>query len=159
MKEPMKEPMKYVYWGGGALVVSLLVTWIWYMTCVGFVDNYEYGFIYDKYSGSITKVEHTGWVVLNPFVSDLHKIDLRPYQISVNANNRVLNAKLVRFNPDGLEKFLELHGRSAGDKLEGDHGLLEILRSYAFDRQGGKNCPFLTVVNEMADPGTPEKVK
>jgi hypothetical protein len=76
----------------------------------------------------------------------VHKLDLRPYQITISANQRVLNAKLVRFNPDGLAKFIEWHGRNAGDFT---NNLLEILKCYAFDKANGEDCPFLTVIQEI----------
>ncbi|MBI5153515.1 MAG: hypothetical protein HZA36_03605 [Parcubacteria group bacterium] len=134
----------------GALFLSLLIAFlIWYHVWVSFIDNYELGFTYNRFSGKIEVLNHTGWVVRNPWEYGVHKIDLRPYQLSISANSRVLNAKLVRFNPAGLATFIEWHGRDAGDSVS---ELKEILKCYAFDRADGKDCPFLTVLQELA-PG------
>jgi len=136
--------------GLGAAFVSCLIAFlIWYNVWVHFVDNYELGFTYNRFSGKIEVLNHTGWVVRTPWEYCVHKIDLRPYQLSISANSRVLNAKLVRFNPEGLATFIEWHGRDAGDSL---YNLQEILKCYAFDKADGKDCPFLTVLQELA-PG------
>ncbi len=129
------------------LGVALLSFWIWYANWVNFVENYEYGFTYCKFTGKIEKVPHTGWVVATPWEYDVHKIDLRPYQVSISANSRILNAKLVSFNPKGLETFIEWHGRAAGDNLA---NLQEILKCYAFDMDDGKDCPFLSIDGALA---------
>lgn len=137
------------YLVGGGVVLGFIGLVLFFWTCVSFVDNYELGFVYDRMTGKIETINHTGWVVRMPIRYNIHSIDLRPYQISISANQRVLNAKLVRFNPEALSTFVEWHGRSAGDNL---YNLLEILKCYAFDRDGGKDCPFLVIVSEIA-PG------
>jgi len=134
------------------IVVSLISLGIWYIFWVTFVDNYEFGFSYDKFTGQIHPLEHTGWVIANPFHYSIHAIDTRPYQVSITANlstanQRILNAKLVSFNPAGLATFIAWHGRASGDKVE---ELKEILKCYAFDREEGRDCPFLTVVSVLA---------
>jgi hypothetical protein len=112
------------------------------------VNNYELAFSFDRYNnGKIEVIRSQGWVVRMPIRYSVHTIDLRPYQITLSANQRVLNAKLVQFNPEGLETFVKWHGREAGDKTD---NLLEILKCYAFDRAEGRDCPFLTVLQEIA---------
>lgn len=127
-----------------AVLIGLLVFRAGWLS---FVDNYELGYSYDRFTGKIERFERTGWVVLTPWRYDVHTVDLRPYQIAISANQRVLNAKLVRFNPKGLETFVEWHGRGAGDST---YNLLEILKCYAFDRDEGRDCPFLEVVSVLA---------
>lgn len=128
---------------------ALLGLYVLFLLICGltFVDNYEFGFVFDKFTGEIQRVDHAGWVVRNPIRYDVHTIDTRPYQVNVSANDRILNAKLVRFNPKGLDVFIQWHGRSAGDNIG---TLKEILKSYAFDRDGGASCPFLEVVSELS---------
>lgn len=120
---------------------------IWYKMFVTSVENYELGFVFDRVSGEITILEKKGWIVRTPFRYSVHHIDMRPHQITISANERVLNAKLVQFDPKGLQTFVEWHGRSAGDKTK---NLQEILKCYAFDLADGKDCPFLTVIQEIA---------
>ncbi|MFA5934563.1 MAG: hypothetical protein WC827_01595 [Candidatus Paceibacterota bacterium] len=130
-----------------SLVVAFIGFLIWFALWVTLVDNYQMGFVFDKATGKIETVNHTGWVIRTPIRYSVHAIDLRPYQLTISANQRVLNAKLVRFNPDGLETFVEWHGRDAGDNTT---WLLEILKCYAFDLAGGRDCPFLEVIQEIA---------
>jgi hypothetical protein len=139
------------------VVLAFIGFLIWYVAWVNFVENYEYGFSYNKFTGEVKQVPHSGWIVATPWRYTIHKIDTRPYQVSITAdlqsggmsgiNQRVLNAKLVRFNPIGLATFIEWHGRDAGDDLA---GLKEILKCYAFDRDEGRDCPFLTVTGALA---------
>lgn len=135
---------------GCTFLGSLIVFWIWYANWVNFIDRNELGFTYDKRTGQIEKVKHTGWLIATPWWIDVHKIDLRPHQVCMNANSRVLNCKLVKFNPEGLEKFIEAHGRAAGD----NQYVYEILKSYAFNVNEGRDCPFLIITDDMrkSDP-------
>ncbi len=114
------------------------------------IDKHEYGFTFNRFTGEIDSIGRTGWVVRNPIKYAVHKIDERPYQISITAmmgvGGRVLNAKLVRFDHKGLKTFIEWHGRKAGDNIS---NLLEILKCYAFAADGGKSCPFLKVESEI----------
>ncbi len=132
---------------GVVLVVSLAGVLIFCLTFVTFVDKHELGFSFDRFSGKIERLERTGWVVLNPVRYSVHTIDLRPYQVTISANARILNAKLVRFDPAGLDTFVEWHGCGAADST---YSMLEILKCYAFDRADGRDCPFLVVVSEIS---------
>ena len=65
---------------------------------MNYAKNYQMAFVFDKYTGQIEVLPHTGWKKLTPWHYDFHTIDMRPRQLCINANNRVLNCKLVRFN-------------------------------------------------------------
>lgn len=144
------------------LVLAIFGAVIFRWTFVTFVDNYEQGFVYNRFTGKIEKLNRTGYIVRAPIKYSVHAIDLRPYQLSITANfgnnnrsgipARVLNAKLVQFNPAGLNTFVAWHGRDAGDGLG---NLQEIMKCYAFDKVGGKDCPFITVLSEMNPSQTP----
>lgn len=75
---------------------------------------------------------------------------MRPMQVCINANNRVLNCKLVQFDTTGFDTFIKWHG--VGDykvnnpKVTGD--LSDILMSYAYD-PSRENIPFLKVIKEL----------
>lgn len=118
--------------------------------CINSIDKHEYGYKFNRFNGDIETIGRSGWVVVNPFEYAVHKIDLRPYQLRITANigvgERILNAKLCRFDPAGLQTFIEWHGRGAGDNVE---ELKEILKCYAFAVDGGKSCPFLKVDAEI----------
>ncbi len=122
--------------------------------CITFVDNYELGYRYDMRNGQVTRVGRTGYIVHPPFVVDVHTVDLRPMQVCINANSRVLNCKLVKFNPDGLETFISWHGRANYEGTGGRSNFNEILMSYAMDGSG-KSYPFLTVIRELKPEETP----
>lgn len=134
------------------LIVSAIILVFGLITfAAGFnsIAKHEYAFTFDRFSGEIKPVNRTGWLLVNPFKYGVNTIDLRPYQIRISANldvgERVLNAKLVRFNPNGLNQFIANHGRDAGDNLT---NLKEIFKCYAFAPDGGKNCPFIIIEEE-----------
>jgi len=138
-------------------VVALIGLGLFRLVFVTFVDNYELGYIYHARTGKVEVLGRTGYVVATPFVNSVHAIDLRPGQVCMNANSRVLNCKLVKFNPAGFEKFIEWHGRGAGDSSEGVSKVYEILKSYAFNVNEGRDCPFLIILDDMRrkDASTP----
>ncbi len=128
------------------IVVGLISIPIWLKS----IDKHEYAFTFNRFTGEIEPVGRTGWLVINPFRHSISRIDLRPYQLRITANlavgERILNAKLCRFNPKGLETFIDWHGRKAGNNVE---NLKEILKCYAFAVDGGESCPFLIVDAEI----------
>lgn len=139
-------------------ILTLFVLIIFRITFVTFVDKHEMGFVFNSISGQIERVERSGYVVRWPLIYSVHSIDLRPYQVSIvtmpggrgmgsEISQRILNAKLVKFNPTGFDTFIQWHGRKAGDSVD---DLLEILKCYAFDQTDGADCPFLTVLSEIA---------
>lgn len=142
--------------GAGVLIVlTLIVALFLRITFVNFVDNYEFGYKFDALTGEITPLNQSGYIWSAPFITKIHTIDTRPFQVAVGANNRVLNAKLVQFNPKGYKLFIAWHGRddyhidsSSGAVTTHSTGLTGILASYAFD-PSSKSYPFLTVLKEL----------
>lgn len=149
---------------GGVFAVCMVVFLVWYMFWVNYVYQYQMGYSFDKMSGQVEILKNPGWVVATPWKKDIHTIDLRPSQVCMNANSRVLNCKLVRFNPydakedktklDGFYKFIEWHGVGAGEETFGSSSagpstIYEILKSYAFNVNEGRDCPFLIIVDDM----------
>lgn len=144
--------------GGAALVIiilGLLSLLVYRVGWFDFVDNYNLAYTYDLRSGKIERVYHTGYIRTPPIVMEVHRVDLRPMQVCINANERVLNCKLVQFNPDGLEQFLEWHGR--GDYTTAK--LNPILMSYAYDGSGRTAYPFLTILRELKPEEARETLK
>lgn len=138
---------RYLKWLTAAGVTVALLTFggcIYWNTALAFVDSYELGYRFDKRTGTIKVLPRSGWFSKHMFLEDIHTVDLRPMQVCINANSRVLNCKLVKFNPAGLQLFLEWHGRQNYDQAT----VGEILKSYAYEGSG-KSYPFLIVLREL----------
>ena len=140
-------------------VICAILGGAYFGICYKYVDSYEQAYTFDKWSGGkITQVTHTGYVKAVPLITEAHTIDLRPMQVCISANGRVLNCKLVKFNPAGLDLFLAWHGRDdykgPGNTTVGIQGcttqFCEILKVYAFD-ESGKAYPFLTIEKKTAE--------
>lgn len=127
-----------------------------------FVDSYEFAYVYDSMTGRITIPGRTGYITRTPFITNVHTIDTRPRQVCINVgggrdgnvssgvNQRVLNCKLVSFDPKGLALFLSWHGR--GDYS--DDLLNDLLKIYAYDGSG-RSYPFLIVSDETRPVAAP----
>lgn len=123
-----------------------------------FVDNYEFAYMFDARTGETSALLKKdgkfkqGYIFSYPIVQKVHKFDTRPIQIciegggSIDMKSRVLNCKLVSFDPKGLKTFIEWHGR-------GDYGpneLENILMVYAYDPSDTK-YPFLKISKDGKD--------
>lgn len=147
-------------------VAAVFLAFLYWLFCLKFVDSYELGYDFNKWKGDqITLVEKQGYVQAIPFYNEVHTIDLRPMQVCIAANGRVLNCKLVKFNPAGLQLFLAWHGRgdyqgpgnaSTHAQQGGTQGcatqFCEILKAYAFEGQGTK-YPFLDIHKDTGEAG------
>jgi hypothetical protein len=141
----MEKKLENLGIGVGAIIVLLLVGALFVrVTFIDFVDNYEFGYRFNALTGEITELNQKGYIWSAPFITKIHKIDTRPFQVKVSANDRVLNAKLVQFDPKGYKLFISWHGRDDYDKMKLD----PILTSYAFD-PSQNNYPFLLVLKEL----------
>lgn len=146
-----------------AIVIGVLGLTVYRVGFLTFVDNYEFAYMFDTRTGQATPLytddgEHYkhGYIKVIPFIKLVHTIDMRPNQICIGGgnsgnsssasslNSRVLNCKLVRFNPDGFQTFIAWHGR--GDYNHND--LEGILKNYAYD-QSGHDYPFITIDKEL----------
>lgn len=145
----IKKVLAYVgIWSGIGLVIALIGLIFFRMLWVTTQEKHEFAYSFDRFDGTIEVYTNSGWIVKTPIRYSVHTIDLRPMQITISANSRVLNAKLVRFDPRGLKTFIEWHGRGAESNM--NNGFQEILKSYAFDKENGRDCPFLEVIQEIA---------
>ncbi len=144
---------------GVILSLTILSLIVFRLAFVNFIDNYEIAYRYDtwgEHRGEIRRINKKGYVVTPPFKTKVHTIDGRPFQVCISSIKRVLNCKLVQFNPDGLELFLELHGRRSyvitdtvnADGSDPENSLNAYLKAYAYE-ESGNNYPFLTVIREL----------
>ncbi len=106
-----------------------------------FVDGHEIGYMFNKQNGEITVLDRTGYFWVVPFYTAVYTIDGRPTQVRIEANNRVLNAKLVRFRKtsDAVKQFIQMHGLKdydaevTGTSSTSTGTLPDILKSYAYE--------------------------
>lgn len=151
-----------------ALLVGVIVGGVVFRVMfVNFVDNYEIGYRYDTFgenAGKIHRLQDNGYIVTWPFKTNIHTIDGRPMQVCISSINRVLNCKLVQFNPEGPELFLQWHGRGDYSNYRGVSSsgqgsqFNEILKAYAYEGSG-KSYPFLTIIRELKPSEIEEALK
>lgn len=136
---------KYIVLLSTIAAISLIL-FIYFLASISHVEKHEFGFSYNKFTGEVESLQRAGWHFRPAIKYSVHTIDERPYQIRVSANmsigERILNAKLVRFNRNGIDQFISWHGRDAGDNI---NNLKEVFLCYAFATDGGASCPFITI--------------
>lgn len=163
VKDIIRKPLvKMAIFLAGLLALGLITLLTFRVLFVNYIDNYELGYKFDARSGEITILPHTGFVVTPPFIVSVHHIDLRPMQVCISAIQRVLNCKLVQFNPDpeAVKLFLSWHGRQdykgPDTTANGTNNstivsytyFQSVLLNYAFE-PSGKTYPFLTILREL----------
>lgn len=169
MQNTIREPRRYSIFGlfdasFGGLILIIFLSFLLVGGCsyrayfLKSVDSYELAYRWDKRDGSITVLKRAGWHKVIPFMTRVHTVDLRPMQIKIEANNRVLNAMLVKFKPEGLKQFIDMHGRGNYDQTK----LGDILKSYAYEGYGDstysrdalqRKYKFLEILGRTSSPG------
>ena len=122
-------------WSVTIVVALLILGGLFRGIFLSFVDSYEIGYQFNYQTGKTNVLPRTGYFFVVPFKTVVHSIDGRPMQVRIEANNRVLNAKLVRFrrSDEGVLQFVQMHGRQDYDQTQ----LAPILMSYAYENYGG----------------------
>ena len=156
--------------GVGIVILTSIVLLLGFRVFfVKFVDNYEFPIMFNRSTGKIEAVLDSdgnpkiGYIVYTPILKSVHTIDTRPFQVKISANNRVLNAKLIRFKPrtfdekgklihEGWREFISYHGLRDYDinnsSYEPSSGSFEdILKAYAYD-PSNKSYSFLEIKKE-----------
>jgi hypothetical protein len=137
------------------LFISLLFRGVFFT----FIDNTEYGYKFDAISGEIVELVNPdgtpkqGYIFAWPIVERVHTIDMRPMQVCINANSRVLNCKLVEFDPKGFKTLISWHGRQDYSGLMFE----QIMMSYAYD-PSSKSYPFLKISKELKNENINETI-
>lgn len=141
--------------------ILLLTPILFKLLFVDFIDQHELGYKFDTRTGQISVLKEKGYIVSPPVLVKISTIDLRPFQVCINANSRVLNCKLIQFDPEGFDDFINWHGRSDYSPFSSGVGpgglntnsdMYQIMMAYAYESYGkrkNKNYKFLKVIKEI----------
>ena len=147
--------------------IVVMITLLFRVSAVNFVEPTEMGYKYNKITGQIDSLERSGYFITWPIVEKIHTIELRPFQVCISSNGRVMNCKLLKFNPKGFRKFINLHGRnsySIPSMTSNPNGseFSDIMKGYAYESYGKLDSsqskysliedkyPFLTILQEVS---------
>ena len=122
-----------------------------YVFCLNHVDVNEVGVAYNPMDGSVWIQQHddgnyAGWFRTSPLVK-VTCLSLLPLRVQIPSDAKIINMKIVRFNPAGAVEFVHLQGfsYSLGQYLE------NILLGYAYS---GQSWPFLEIMQEAGPDAT-----
>lgn len=126
---------------------------------VNFIDQHEVGYKFNMVTGKMEVLRDKGYIVTSPLTL-VNTVDIRPFQVCISGKSRVLNCKLIRFNPgpngEYLLKFISLHGRSdysafsISDASQSETDMYKIMMSYAYESDRDSiSYPFLEIIKEI----------
>lgn len=118
-------------------VIGLLLFWIMF---INHVDINEIGVAYNMRDGKVWIQRHPGFYVTSPLVRVAYLSTL-PMKVAIPSDARVINTKIVRFNPKGVDEYIRMQGFKYGMDSEQEN----ILMGYAFSNQ---RPPFLVIMQE-----------
>lgn len=122
----------------------LLAAFTFYTLFLNHVEINEVGVAYNSIGGKVWIQSRPGWYLTSLTVK-VANISTLPQQVQVYSQAKVLNYKIVRFNPDGIDEFIRLQGF---EYYEVGGSMNNILTGYAFS---GRRYPFLDVLQESGD--------
>lgn len=135
---------------GGVVVIAFVL----YLACFHYTEPTQVGISLNYSNGNLVLVQKSGWSVTAPWIM-VAKIDTRPIRVCVTSSGRGFNCKLVQFNPQAYQEFVEIEGFRYywwANRLsfnlgysEEYRGMRDILRGHAF---GVKKYRFLKILQE-----------
>lgn len=121
----------------GSLLALVLGSWL---LCLNHVDINEIGVAYSSVSGKVWIQRTPGWYITSPLVRVAYLSTL-PKKVAIPSDARVINTKIVRFDPRGVDEYIRMQGFEWGM----DSSQENILMGYAFSNQ---RPPFLVIMQE-----------
>ena len=131
------------WWGGVLTALAILGVLLFYVGWLNHVSINEIGIAYDSKDGEVWTQNDPGWYLTNPLVLVTY-IPTLPFRVTIPSTARVINAKIVRFNVDGVSDYIRLQGWEYQMRSDMESAFL----GYAFS---GQHFPFLIIVQEGSD--------
>lgn len=138
-----------------AVIISFfLLILLFYIGFVNHTEPTEIGIARNIISGKMWVQEKGGIHITLPWVL-VARVDIRPVRVAVTSAGRGYSAKLVQFNPQYWQRFVEVEGWRYywwANRLsfnlgysEEYRGIRDIMRGYAYS---AKQYPFLELLKE-----------
>jgi len=123
------------------IVTSLFtILFFYWILCLNHTSVNQIGVAYNSLNGEITVQKTPGWYVTSPFVKVAY-ISTLPIKVTIPSQAKVIVQKMVKFNPNGVNEFIQLQGFSYGI----NSSLENIMLGYAFS---GNKYTFLDIIQD-----------
>ena len=132
--------MNKLWKAGIAICVGIFLLLLFYSLFLNHVDINEIGIAYNSIGGKVWIQDRPGWYLTSPFV-EVATVTTLPLKVTIPSEAKVINTKIVRFNPAGVDEFIRMQGFSYFT----NQGIENILMGYAFS---GEKYSFLEVMQE-----------
>ena len=124
-----------------AVIISfILIGLIFWIFCLNHVEVNEFGVAYNSYSGNVYVQKRPGWYQSNVFTKVAY-ISTVPIKVTIPSDAKVIVSKMVKFNINGVNEFIQLQGFSYSMNMNMEN----ILLGYAFS---GNKYSFFDVLQE-----------
>ncbi|MCK9415849.1 hypothetical protein M0Q97_04245 [Candidatus Dojkabacteria bacterium] len=120
-----------------SLFTILFSYWI---LCLNHTSVNQIGIAYNSLNGEITVQKTPGWYVTSPLVQVAY-ISTLPIKVTIPSEAKVIVSKMVKFNPNGVNDFIQLQGFSYSI----NSSLQNIMLGYAFS---GNKYTFMDIIQD-----------
>jgi hypothetical protein len=128
------------------LIIAVVVGGpLFYIFCLNHVSLNHVGIAYNSSDGTVT-VQQPGWHRTSPFVR-VANISTLPLVVRIPSEARLVNQRLVKFNPDGAIEYVKEQGFSWITEQE----FQSIMLGYAYS---GKEFAFLDILEKNDGSGS-----
>jgi hypothetical protein len=111
-----------------------------YFAFLNHVSVNEVGIAYNSISGEIKEQRHPGFYVTSP-ATIVGYLSTLPTKVTIPSDAKIINSKIVKFNPDYLNEFI----KDQGFKWGLSNSQESIFLGFAYS---GKKYPWLEIVQE-----------
>lgn len=141
--------------------ISLIIVLVISLSCLGwlnYLDAHQIGIARNSITGEMWMQGPGGIYVTGPWVR-VSRIDTRPMRLSIESAGRAYSGKLVQFQPEHWEQFVEVEGfrywwwanrfsYNWGHEEE-YRGVRNLLRGYAYSPKRD-DYRFIVILNEYS---------
>jgi hypothetical protein len=124
----------------GIFGITFLFFFFFWIFCLNHTSVNQVGIAYNSLNGEITIQNTPGWYRTGALVKVAY-VSTIPIKVTIPSNAKVIVSKMVKFNPTGINEFIQLQGFSYSI----NSSLENIMLGYAFS---GNNYSFLDIIQD-----------
>jgi hypothetical protein len=137
MNNLILNPLKVI---AGIIVAGIIFLFFFWIFCLNHTSVNQIGVAYNSLNGEITVQNTPGWYRTGVLVKVAY-VSTLPIKVTIPSEAKVIVSKMVKFNPAGVNEFIQLQGFS----YNMNSSLGNIMLGYAFS---GNTYTFLDIIQD-----------
>jgi hypothetical protein len=122
------------------IAVTIVFLFFFWIFCLNHTSVNQIGVAYNSYNGEIKVQDKPGWYRTGVLVKVAY-VSTLPVKVTIPSEAKVIVSKMVKFNPAGVNEFIQMQGFS----YNMNSSLSNIMLGYAFS---GNTYSFLDVIQD-----------